>query len=548
MRAKFLKGIWIVMLSAVLMLFQAVVSFADTKGKMDPDDYLFLTVFRACGVSPGVDVGLWVGLYKGYLKSTGNQALLSQVEGYASLDWGDKAQGVNVLFTSVKEWLSLSDSYGTDIVGYNLPSSPSPQIETASYDGECSVLTTPFPDLSFDRTGYSYSFSVMTGEYFSSKNALISYRNNYYFPDTAEMFGIVSSASFYAYNDFIRVEPYKVSNSGYLQEWFERVYKGYYPDGSVFVGPSKTSMSSMYLPSCAIMNLPFPVFKNKSDALEYCKTGVVNNAFTHTSGFLTSLGEESGFDSELQRKEFISVSNALTLPKSLEEATVKVKKFQKPLDREGLMEVLNENGIDVVYSAKYKVEHLREDIAAASKGELKWEIYSEESFYGAPGSAAVFAPLELEGYSYFPELTEPEEKEILADESLVIRLYYTIDRVPYMVEHYTQRMIPGEGGEKWELADAETFQGIPGTEAEYQAKDYLGYAFDKSLTEPSDCQVLSDGSLVVHLYYVQAPFSVLTEPINKAVGAALPVAAVIGSVFSGGLFLLKLYKRISAKA
>ena len=60
--------------------------------------------------------------------------------------------------------------------------------------------------------------------------------------------------------------------------------------------------------------------------------------------------------------------------------------------------------------------------------------------------------------------------------------------------------------------------------------------------------MLSDGSLVVRLYYVQAPFSVLTKPINKAVGTVLPVAAVIGSVFSGGLFLLKLYKRISAKA
>lgn len=611
------------MLSAVLMLSQAVVSFADTQGKMDPDDYLFLTVFRTCGVSPGVDVGRWVGLYKGYLKSTGNQALLSQVEGYASLNWGDTAQGVDALLVSVKEWLSLSDSYGTNVVGYNLPSSPAPQIKTASYDGERSILTSPFPDLSLDSAGYSYSFSFITGNYID--NSLMTYRHNCYFPDTAKMFGIVTSLSMYNYSDLIGVKYYKASDLNYVQQWCDFVYGAYYPDGSVYVSPKKSSVSTGYFPSCAVMNLPFPVFKNESDALEYCKTGVVNNAFTHTSGFLTSLGEESGFDSELQRKEFISVSNSLTLPKSLDEATAKVKEFQKPLNHEELMTVLNENGMNIIYSAKYRVEHLREIASSGSDSEQEWEKYSEETFYGAPGSTAVFTPLELEGYTYVPELTEPEEKGIPADESLVIRLYYTLDRAPYVVEHYTQRMmpgeggekwelagaetfqgipgmlaeyqardysgytfdgsltepsdcqilsdgslvvrlyytldqvsytvehytqrmIPGEGGEKWELADTETFQGIPGTEAVYQVKDYSGYVFDNSLTEPSDCQVLSDGSLVVRLYYVQAPFSVLTEPINKAVGAALPVAAVIGSVFSGGLFLLKLYKRISAKA
>ena len=82
----------------------------------------------------------------------------------------------------------------------------------------------------------------------------------------------------------------------------------------------------------------------------------------------------------------------------------------------------------------------------------------------------------------------------------------------------------------------------------YPVKDYPGYSFDGSLTEPSECQVLADGSLVIRSYYIQAPFSVLTKPIDKAVGSALPVAAVIGSVLSGGLYLLKLYKQISAKA
>lgn len=88
MRAKFLKRVWVVILSACLVLSQAAVSFADTQSEMDPDDYLFLAVFRACGVSPGVDVGRWAGFYKGYLRSVGDAALLSRVEGYASLGWG----------------------------------------------------------------------------------------------------------------------------------------------------------------------------------------------------------------------------------------------------------------------------------------------------------------------------------------------------------------------------------------------------------------------------------------------------------------------------
>ena len=140
---KFFKRMVFFVLSVLLVLSLPVLSFADTKGKMDPDDYLFLTVFRACGMSPGVDVGRWVGLYKGYLRSIGDEALLSQVEGYASLGWGDTAQGVDALFESVKGWLSLSDSYGTESVGYSLPSSPSRQTGEISSVDEVSVLSTP---------------------------------------------------------------------------------------------------------------------------------------------------------------------------------------------------------------------------------------------------------------------------------------------------------------------------------------------------------------------------------------------------------------------
>lgn len=503
---KLCKRIGLVFLSVFLVLSLPVLSFADTRGKMDPDDYLFLTVFRACGVSPGVDVGKWAGLYKGYLRKTGNKALLSQVEGYASLGWGDTVQGVDTLLESVKAWLSLSDSYGTDAVGYRLPSSPAPQVKTASYDRETSVLVTPFSDLPFNKAGYRYSFSVLQGNYISSENAVMSYRHNFYFPDTAEIFGIVEPFSYYNYNDFVRVEFYRVSDSGYIAQQYYSSYKGYYPDGSLFVDGG-SNYSGMYysLPACSVMNLPFPVFTTLSDASEYCKSKSVNNSFNATSGFLTSLGQDSGLDSELQKREFISVSSTLILPKSLDEASAKVNAFQKPLGRKELTSVLSSSGINVSYNAGYKVEHLRESIPSGSDGEPGWESYSEEVFYGVPGAIASFTPLKLEGYTYVPELTEPERKEILADESLVIRLYYTLNRAPYVVEHYKQDIVPGEEGTKWKLTDTETFTGISGVQATYQEKDYPNYLFDQNLTEPSDRQILPDGSLVIRLYYIQDP-------------------------------------------
>ncbi len=551
MRGKFLKGIGIVVLSVGLILSQAVVSFADTKGKMDPDDYLFLTVFRACGVSPGVDVGRWVGLYKGYLKLIGNQALLSQVEGYASLNWGDTAQGIDTIFKSVKEWLSLSGSYGTESTGYSLPSSPSPQVQGLQVSPYISISSQPFPESSCSKPGYHYVFS----QSFKDRISSIGFRENYYFPDGVEIIALADKdyRTSDKYFNGIGVTFYMVdrsSDSGYSLAPGCFAYTAYEADGSALSGTYEYERSSVSVNPdiCSLMNFPVYVFGSVEDMETYCKTGVVNNTFNNNSGFVFSLDKSGGLDSELQKKGIASLGSSMVLPGSLEEASASVETFQKPLSRDELMAVLNRNGMSAVYNAEYKVEHLRESMTSGSDGVPEWEKYSEEVFYGASGSSAAFTPLDLEGYAYVPELTEPEKREILADESLVIRLYYTLKRAPYVVEHYTQRMIPGEEGEKWELADTETLQGIPGMKAEYSAKDYSGYAFKGSLTEPSDCQVLSDGSLVVRLYYVQAPFSVLAEPINKTVGSFLPVAAVIGSIFSGGVFLLKLYKRISARA
>ena len=193
----------------------------------------------------------------------------------------------------------------------------------------------------------------------------------------------------------------------------------------------------------------------------------------------------------------------------------------------------------------YKVEHYKESFSGDEKS---WLPADTETLQGIPGMNAKYSAKEYPGYSFGSGLTKPSNCQVLPDGSLVIRLYYTCDPVPFTVEYYKESFIPSGDKKSWLPAGTETLQGIPGTWAKYPVKEYPGYSFDASLTEPSSCQVLPDGSLVIRLYYTQAPFSVLTEPVNKAAGSSLPVAAVVGSVLSGGLFLLKLYKRISAKA
>ena len=497
MRAKFLKRVWVVILSACLVLSQAAVSFADTQSEMDPDDYLFLAVFRACGVSPGVDVGRWAGFYKGYLRSVGDVALLSRVEGYASLGWGDTAQGVDDVLKSVKGWLSLSGSYGTESALYSLPSSPSRQTGEVHDKNEQSVLTAPFSEITYSEPGYHYVFSKAC--LYSTTGTM---RDNVYAQDGVEIVAYLSP--FQDYYDSVRVNLCMVDDSapaGYSSLQLTQKSSVVYYDGTVKVFSRVSRFRYFMVNAASALNLPFYVFNSAGDMENYCKTGVANNVFNKRSCVVSSLGKDGGLDPELQKTGIASIGPTMVLPKNQAEASSIVEAFQKPLSRDGLVSVLGRGGMDVVYNAEYKVEHLRERMVSGSGGVPGWEKYSEEVFSGAPGSPAVFTPLKLEGYSYIPELTEPEEKGVLADGSLVIRLYYTFDRAPYIVEHYTQRIAPGGGGEKWELADTETLQGIPSVDAEYSAKEYPGYSFDASLTEPSNCQVLPDGSLVIRLYY-----------------------------------------------
>ena len=107
----------------------------------------------------------------------------------------------------------------------------------------------------------------------------------------------------------------------------------------------------------------------------YCKTGVANNTFNNNSGFVTSLGRDGGLDPELQKTGIATLGSIMALPGTREEAVARAEAFQKPLDREELMAVLSADGMDVVYNAEYKVEHLRESPAAGADGEPVWENY-----------------------------------------------------------------------------------------------------------------------------------------------------------------------------
>ena len=615
-RAKFLKGIWVVMLSAVLMLSQAVVSFADLQGVMEPEDYVFFVIFRACGISPGLRyIGPWMEAYKGYLESTHNNVLLSQINSYSNLLWGDTVNGIDVVFESVKNWLSLSDSYGGNGSYYTLPSSNLPLEPDSSMESYEARVSSRIADVSCDVSDYEYLFSSVdvykTGDY-----ELV----NYYAPKGQEILGVYSSASDYC--DSGSVTFYTRSGSGYSTAWLKTNSCTY--DSSWILKSSYPALDSVYRVDGfgirSMSNFPLKVFYSTYDMSNYCKTDNVVNTFS--SGSLRLSPSIKFFDLGLQKIDDYEVGGALALPSDSSDALKRWNNLSGATSAEAFLSAINASGMDITYRPSYRLEHYVQKYSA--DGTYIWEKNSESSHTGVLNEPALIEPLEISGFTYAPELvpeektvlldgslvvpvyytcnpvsysvehytqkilpkgggeeweladtetfqgipgmlaeyqakdysgytfdsslTEPSDCQVLSDGSLVIHLHYTSNEVPYVVEHYTQRMIPGEGGEKWELADTETFQGIPGTGAEYQAKDYSGYAFDKSLTEPSDCQVLSDGSLVVRLYYVQAPFSVLTKPINKAVGTVLPVAAVIGSVFSGGLFLLKLYKRISAKA
>lgn len=497
---KWLKRTLIFFLSAFLALSLPVVSFADRRGVMEPEDYVFFVIFKACGVSPGVrDIGPIMEAYKGYLESTHNNTLLSQVNGYSSLTWGDTVHGIDTLFKSVKNWLSLSDVYGAGFGSHNLPTSSLPLKPDSSMELYEFRVSSRIADVSCDDPDYEYLFSTCIILYNSDDYRVI----NHYAPKGQELLGVYSCNSNYC--DSGSIFFYNRSGSDYSSV---RLLYNYctYDSSGVLKGTSSTLQSASSLDGFSIRsvsNLPFKVFYSTNALSSYCKTGEIASVFSPGT-FLTTFNTRF-YELGLQKIDDYEVGEALALPSDSSDALNCWNNFSGFSNIEALLSALNTGGMDITYRPSYKLEHYVQKYAV--DGTYTWEKYSESSHTGVLNQPALIEPLEISGFTYAPELL-PEEKTVLYDCSLVVPVYYTCDPASYKVEYYKQSSNSSGKETPWVLVDTEILQGMPGMEAEYSIKEYPNYLFDSSLTEPSDRKILSDGSLVVRLYYTPDPEAV----------------------------------------
>ncbi len=462
---KFKKRVISVIISiAVTALFSMSQMMTVFAADIAPVNYVFSMVLRACGVSPGEKVGAWQNAYEGYLEKTGNQTLLSQVKGYGSLSWGSTAQGVDDLYWSVREWLSSATvkEFGADSCLYELPSSPAPQIQKPPEPGVTSINTTPFSHLAplsgADAGDYEYLFSDVTASTWSpNDNPSVLYpayfQRNVYAPKEIELFGVVMQYN--SYDDKVIVEyftPDASSSKGYRSVSVKSVFTCYkFSNGDIVKSPNNISTwnwnRSVFR---SVMNYPFKIFATAKAAENYCKTGTVSNLFTLDSMTLSSGGIKQGADLELINVKVDSVSSSMSLPANAAAASAALSSIQAPMDLGSLSKALASAGMEVAYTASYKIEHYKQDVSDPDKP-VSWIKESEESLSGVVGQEASFKPKSYPNFLYAPELTDPQDGRILGDGSLVIRLYYKPDpdaTLPYTVEYHK---------------DGEVFETISGT-------------------------------------------------------------------------------------
>lgn len=113
---------------------------------------------------------------------------------------GDTATNIDALYDSVRSWLSLSDSYGTDSFAYTLPSLATPSPDKASTSGEHYIYSQAFSGINpITMPDYEYLFSDVYNV--SSQNPAYYVRRNVYKPKNVEVFGVVTGMV--AYTDKI---------------------------------------------------------------------------------------------------------------------------------------------------------------------------------------------------------------------------------------------------------------------------------------------------------------------------------------------------------
>ena len=451
------RGISVMISIAVTVLFSMSRMMTVFAADVSAENYVFSLVLRACGVSPGEKVGAWQDAYEGYLEKTGNQALLNQVKGYESLSWGSTAQGVDDLYWSVRQWLSSASvkESGADSCLYELPSSPAPQVTKLTDLNSYSVNTTPFSDTvslpGSEAENYSYLFSDMYC--LNSNNRNVYYHRNHYAPKGVEVIGIITNT--YVFEGRVRVDFYTLdssSSTGYRSIAFKFMSCAHYADDDSLYGRWSQVREASWdgKPPRCVMNYPFKIFATAKAAENYCKTGTISNLFTLDSMTLFSGGIKQGADPELINIKVDSVSSSMSLPANAASASAALSSIQAPMDLDSLSKALTSAGMEVAYTASYKIEHYKQDVSDLDKP-VSWIKESEEALSGVVGQEASFKPKSYPNFLYAPELTDPQDARILADGSLVIRLYYKPDpdaALPYTVEYHK---------------DGEVFETVSGT-------------------------------------------------------------------------------------
>lgn len=440
MLKRFQKQVVLIVFIVTLVVSQTMSAFAGPN--LSPADYVFTLVLRSCGVSPLTMSTVFRGAYEGYLKKSGNQALLNQLRGYDSLSWGSTATDIDILYRSVKEWLSSGSArkVGSAII-YDLPSSPAPQPNRLTAPNTYTILSTPFSDVSAlpseELNDYRYLFSYINYE------STRYYCRNVYAPKDIEIFGVVGA--YYSYDNGVQIKfytPDSSSSTGYRLISLKYMQSQFLPSdySLIYKDLSSISFDNVIADVCSLMNYPFKVFARVSDAEIYCKTGVVKGAFNENMVSISCYGESFGADMELLNRDVSFADNSITIPDSYSTASSVISNLQKPLELENLMSALNNGGLEISYMADYKVEHYKQDLK--SEGQTQgWTKESEEILTGTIGQLATFEPKEYPNYIYASELIQPEDTKVLEDGSLVVKVYYQGDpeaTYPYTIEYYKE--------------------------------------------------------------------------------------------------------------
>ncbi len=555
MKKGLLKGTACLLAAATLLLSSPFFVWAKSSSSLTPGEYVFMTMLQACGIYSYGANGQWLSAYRGYLESTGNTAMLNRLNSYNSLSWGDNVAGMAELYNSLKGWLSYSNIYGTNGTNtrfYTLPSMPSPAPDKLTGSGQYSIRAVPFSDInSLPESGYDYLFSDVYYRIWNSRPAYM--RRNLYKPTGVELFGITTS--FDGLEDTVTVKYYKkdsAAEEGYSSLNVRTMISAYYVDDDQLAGQFSSSYTSDYIKTNvrSVMNLPFKVFSNVNDAKTYVETGVANNLFSKDKCSLWWY-DSYGVNLELQKTTAIEVNDIMVLPPSNADAWAVYNNTAGNIRLDTITNRLKACGLDISFQADYTIEHYQRNLE-----NTKWEKTDEEKITGIAAKEATFTAKEYPGFIVNEALTEPADRTILGDGSLIVKLYYNRKRLDYKVEHYIQNL----SGNGWKKADEETLSGVYGADASYTPRSYQGHKYKSDLTEPEDPTIPADNNLTIKLYYPMLTplensvvslgdsmgkiFHVSKDTLKGIIFIVIPIIVSILAIF----WLIRYIKKLTNKA